>query len=289
MSHRATNWAIEQRGLKPATKIVLWYLADCHNRHTSRCDPSQERIAEQCEMSRATVNRHLAELETRGLIRRAKRVDGTTRKQLSTSYELALDFANEGAETTSAASQNETRAVSQNDAEPCLNLDDSRVSKCDTNLGKEPGREPSATPSVAPVCEEFERFWRAYPRPKNRGRTRQLFDQAVKDHGISPAFLARAAKRHAVKKIEKDQTARHFINGSDTWLDQRGWEDYPEEARQVSIETAARFWAEKIEAGAFIPANAISAAVASEMLRLELVDHEMLRRIDRRLVDGRAA
>ncbi len=24
MSHAATNWAIQQRGLKPVTKIVLW-------------------------------------------------------------------------------------------------------------------------------------------------------------------------------------------------------------------------------------------------------------------------
>ena len=28
MSHKATVWAIQQRGLKPATKIVLWFLCD---------------------------------------------------------------------------------------------------------------------------------------------------------------------------------------------------------------------------------------------------------------------
>ena len=31
MSHKATVWAIQQRGLKPATKIVLWFLCDRHN------------------------------------------------------------------------------------------------------------------------------------------------------------------------------------------------------------------------------------------------------------------
>ncbi|PKP62913.1 MAG: GntR family transcriptional regulator, partial [Alphaproteobacteria bacterium HGW-Alphaproteobacteria-8] len=31
MSHDATNWAIQRRGLKPATKIVLWHLCDRHN------------------------------------------------------------------------------------------------------------------------------------------------------------------------------------------------------------------------------------------------------------------
>jgi hypothetical protein len=31
MSHEATNWAIQQRGLKPTTTIVLWHLCDRHN------------------------------------------------------------------------------------------------------------------------------------------------------------------------------------------------------------------------------------------------------------------
>ncbi len=31
MSHRATNWAIQQRGLPPAAKLVLWHLCDRHN------------------------------------------------------------------------------------------------------------------------------------------------------------------------------------------------------------------------------------------------------------------
>ena len=63
MSHAATNWAIRQRGLKPAAKIVLWHLADCHNGHTGQCNPRQALLAEMCEMSRSTLNAHLAELE----------------------------------------------------------------------------------------------------------------------------------------------------------------------------------------------------------------------------------
>ena len=31
MSHAATNWAIQQRVLKPASKIVLSHLCDRHN------------------------------------------------------------------------------------------------------------------------------------------------------------------------------------------------------------------------------------------------------------------
>ena len=34
MSHKATNWAIQQRGLSPVTKLVLWYL--CETQWTCR-------------------------------------------------------------------------------------------------------------------------------------------------------------------------------------------------------------------------------------------------------------
>ena len=48
MSHKATLWAIEQRGLKPTTKIVLWHLCDRFNPDFG-CFPSQARLAEDCE------------------------------------------------------------------------------------------------------------------------------------------------------------------------------------------------------------------------------------------------
>lgn len=90
MSHAATHWAIQQRGLAPATKLVLWFLADRHNPDFG-CFPSQEQLARDCEMSRASVNRHLEELESRGLIRRERRVDPQTRRQLPTRYRLAFE------------------------------------------------------------------------------------------------------------------------------------------------------------------------------------------------------
>src|SRR6056297_2271066 len=69
MSHAATNWAIQQRGLKPTTKIVLWHLCDRFNPDYG-CFPSQERLAQDCEISRSTLNEHLGRLEAAGLLRR---------------------------------------------------------------------------------------------------------------------------------------------------------------------------------------------------------------------------
>lgn len=154
MSHAATNWAIRQRGLKPATKIVLWHLADCHNGHTGQCNPKQSTLADMCEMSRSTLNLHLEKLEWLGLIRRITSIDESTKRQRPTHYVLALDDAE------IAVSENKTQtqglvqssldivepcpkighgAVSENQQNPCPNFDDYRVRKSDT---KNPVKEP---------------------------------------------------------------------------------------------------------------------------------------------------
>ena len=90
MSHTATNWAIQQRGLKPTTKIVLWHLCDRFNPDYG-CFPSQERLAHDCEISRATLNRHLDDLEACGLIRRIRMVDRRTGQQRPTRYLLGFE------------------------------------------------------------------------------------------------------------------------------------------------------------------------------------------------------
>jgi hypothetical protein len=80
MSHRATNWAIQQRGLAPATKLVLWHLCDRHNPDYG-CFPSQDQLAADAEISRASLNTHLDKLEQAGLIRRERRLDDDTHRQ----------------------------------------------------------------------------------------------------------------------------------------------------------------------------------------------------------------
>ncbi|MGO4917798.1 helix-turn-helix domain-containing protein [Pseudogemmobacter sp. W21_MBD1_M6] len=90
MSHAATNWAIQRRGLKPTTKIVLWHLCDRFNPDYG-CFPSQERLAHDCEIGRATLNRHLDDLEAHGLIRRIRNVDARTGQQRPTRYLLGFE------------------------------------------------------------------------------------------------------------------------------------------------------------------------------------------------------
>ena len=286
MSHRATNWAIQQRGLKPAAKLLLWQLADRHNSDTGRCDPSQDRLADDCEMSRASINRHLEALEQCGLIRRIQRHDVKSRRRCSTSYELALDGP-------FPVSQFETRAMSQNDAEPCLKMSESHVSNCDTNPVREPGREP--------VCAEtseqdfgdsdrrrrgraenderlFETYWTTHPRPHDRIASKSAWTEALAS-GVDAAVIVRAAAAYAA---EQRGNSRQYIKCSDTWLTDRRWRDHADEAAKpvgkvASLADAAHFWAAKIKDKRPISSNAISTSVAAAMIEMRLVTTNELR------------
>lgn len=208
MSHIATNWAFNVRGLKPATKIVLLHLADCHNRHTGQCNPRQATLADMCEMSRSTLNLHLSKLEDLGLITRHDEVDPKTKRQRPTSYTLAIPEPKSGGENGTdmpdqAESENRTRtqdvvvpspktghgAVSENRTDPCPKNSQSRVRISDTieNLGREPG-----------IASEQD----ARARAPGLDVDRLLFDlyRAVGvDNGPVPAFwLPNAASGHVL-------------------------------------------------------------------------------------------
>lgn len=67
MSHDATNWAIKQRGLKPAAKVVLWHLCDRYHPDHG-CFPSLDTLADDCEMSRRSVQDQIDILVEKGLV-----------------------------------------------------------------------------------------------------------------------------------------------------------------------------------------------------------------------------
>jgi|GEM_PF-5733084 len=142
MSHAATNWAIQQKGMKPATKLVLWHLCDRYNPDRG-CFPSQERLAADCEMSRSALNCHLNTLVKRGLIRRIKDKDAKTNRVKSTHYKFAFEDGFEPENSESRVRNPDTEAVSGKSPEPCPENGKSRVRNPDTNPVREPLREPA--------------------------------------------------------------------------------------------------------------------------------------------------
>ena len=73
MSRKANLWAIEQRGLKPTTKIVLWHLCDRFNptMAASLRKPGWLMTARSAD---PTLNDHLDRLEAARLLRRVPRM-----------------------------------------------------------------------------------------------------------------------------------------------------------------------------------------------------------------------
>ena len=155
MSSVALIWAANVKGLKPAAKIVLIQLADFHNKETGQCNPSAKRLADECEMGRATLFRHMTTLEEYGLVTRHARGDGDGGRG-SNQYELNLDITlgpsartkGEGGGPDGVVSQNETgRNVSKKRGKS-PNGETGVVSNRDRNLTIEPVKEPPSREAV---------------------------------------------------------------------------------------------------------------------------------------------
>jgi hypothetical protein len=174
MSHDATNWAIQRRGLKPATKIVLWHLCDRHNPDFG-CFPTQARLAEDAEMSISALNAHLAKLEELRLIHRVRAHDPRTHKRQATRYILGFEkgFPQEptpetadgfcGTEKEQDAEptpESGHGAISGFSPKPSPDFAQSHLRNPETNLVREPLSKPVKEEEDAQARDsDFDRFF----------------------------------------------------------------------------------------------------------------------------------
>jgi hypothetical protein len=363
MSHAATNWAIQQRGLKPTTKIVLWHLCDRFNPDFG-CFPTQERLAHDCEIGRATLNRHLDELEARRLIKRVRIVDTKTGQQRPTRYLLGFEFddgdgarasrpSGDGNAATSAgetaplcppeddssASQDtaktpcpdlghgphaetpygdegktpsgpatqcpktgqgeQRRPVSHFQQNPCLKNSDSRVSKWDTNLVREPLREPVKEEECARGREiGFDDFFgdllqalgfdadRALPAWWQGWPARQHVQRWIDDLGMSQDRILAVARESreahpappdGPKALDRaiERAVRRDAQPAANSLKAKRSSKARTKPRPSPDETAA-FYAAKVNSDEYLPQNMISTTTCGLMLERGLVTLERL-------------
>lgn len=184
MSHAATNWAISQRGLKPATKIVLWHLCDRYNPDEG-CFPSQERLAYDCELSRSALNEHLKILEQKGLVRRDQQINERTRQQENTRYRFAFETDFQPAQDVGVPRPESGHgAESGKSQKPSPENARSRVQNPDTNPVREPVNEPLGR-AGARGGEDFDILWSGWPedaRPDSRVTAAKAFAKLSIDH-----------------------------------------------------------------------------------------------------------
>jgi hypothetical protein len=230
MSGMALIWAANVKGLKPAAKIVLIQLADFHNKETGQCNPSAQRLADECEMGRATLFRHMTTLEQCGLVTRHARGDGDGGRG-SNQYELHLDISlgpsarpkGGGSGANRVSSQNETGGNVSKKRGKSLKGETGVVPNRDSNLTIEPVREP---PSRRREAVEAEKVLEAYPPDRLRGKAACLvqIEEALKE-GIRPEDLLQAVQAYATDSVGFTRSKVCF---SDNWFQSRRWQAYVE-------------------------------------------------------------
>ena len=210
MSHYMTALAMKQQGLKPATKVVLYWLADHHNGETGKCFPSINRLAELSEMSRRAVEGHLDTLDKMGLITRVQQFRDTGGKSTN-SYILRLT----GTLPDTNDAQNLRMGCEETAHGDTQNLRMNNL--VNNNLGNEPC---ILFGSIEELDKDFNAFWKAYPRKVGKGLCRKVYVRALAK--IKADDLLEKTKAFAASCSGKEVK---FIPHPSTWLGQERWND----------------------------------------------------------------
>lgn len=210
MSHYMTALAMRQTGLKPATKVVLYWIADHHNGETGKCFPSIKRIADLSEMSRRSVEGHIETLEKLGLVKREAQFRDTGGKSTN-SYILALT----GTYENISDAQNLRMVCEKSAHGDTQNLRMNNL--VSNNLGKETNISSSDDDGVDYY---FDQLWGIYPRKVGKGQARQAFRKAAKKiefYDLLPKLMG------YVETLEgKD---KQYMPHLSTWLNGERWTD----------------------------------------------------------------
>lgn len=210
MSHYMTALAMKQKGLKPATKIVLYWLADHHNGETGKCFPSINRLAELSEMSRRAVEGHLDTLEKLGLITRVQQYRDTGGKTTN-SYILGLT----GTLSDTDDAQNLRMVCEKSAHGDTQNLRMNNL--VSNNLGNKTNISSSDDDGVDYY---FDQLWEEYPRKVGKAQAKKAFKTASKKinfYDLLPKYMAYVL----TLKGKEEQFIPHLA----TWLNGERWND----------------------------------------------------------------
>ena len=313
MSHKATVWAIQQRGLKPATKIVLWFLCDRHNPDFG-CFPTQARLADDAEMSISALNDHLAKLEELRLIHRIRAHDPRTHKRQATRYILGFEdgFPQERTPETGdgfggtdeehgddPTPETGHGAISGFPAKPSPDFAQSHLRNPETNLVREPLSKPVKEEDAQARDADFDRFfaellsalgfaanaalpawWQGWPA---RLHVRRWIDNLglSEDRIIEIATESRADHPNppdGPKALDRfmERAAQRDAQAAAAALGRRKRRKSDSSPRPSDDELAA-FYARMVNSDDFLPTSMISQTMRDAMLARGLVTPERLR------------
>lgn len=193
----------------PLRKLVLIKLADNAN-DQGECWPSYQHIADQCEIDRSTVRKHIKHLSTQGLLRIENR-DGP-KGNSSNLYHLVLGHVGQnstpvGPESTGVGPQ-PTGGVGPESTR--------------TSHPYEPVNEPK------PLCtpdslEGFDVFWKLYPKKKGRKDATKAWTKLKPNEELHQTLIT-ALGSHCLSEDWTKDGGRYIPNAA-TWLNGERWHD----------------------------------------------------------------
>lgn len=215
MSGTAMVWAASLKGIRLSAKMVLIQLAERHNKDTGRCDPSIKKLAEDCEMHRATVLRNLSYLEEMGLLTRVSR-GSENGGRASSQYELHMGVKSQNA-TGEKSHQSDGGKVASD-------IGKSRTTVTEKSHQRDPLYidKPKKNPKE-PIGDRFEEFWKLVPKKSGKDDALKAFKAALKRASFDE--ILDGARRYAEVRRGQDP---QFHKGPAAWLRAGMWKDeYP--------------------------------------------------------------
>jgi hypothetical protein len=103
-------------------------------------------------------------------------------------------------------------------------------------------------PATAKPSEEFERFWKVYPKRRGsnpRHPAEKKFAAAVKS-GTDPAAIIGGAERYREQQRALGKEGTEFVKQARYWLDDKAWQDYPAGGASANGEVVSREHYEKV-------------------------------------------
>ena len=248
--------------ISQSAKAAYLKLLDHRNRHTGRCNPSYQTLADGIAVSKRKAMAAVSELEAKGLLAKATLGGGDSRAPhggVSNSYVL---FYPKGGEKndTAPSEENDTGggeniSIGGDAGHRAVRGEKSDIAPREKNDTQNSEREPAkknqrkgnnniglAADGVAgsfgsgqdqdAADATFEDFWKAYPRRVSKGAAEKAWGAALKK--ADAETIINGARRYAGATVA---TEPRYVKHPATWLNDKGWLDEIEVRRPLIIDS----------------------------------------------------
>ncbi|HEY0288034.1 MAG TPA: helix-turn-helix domain-containing protein [Pseudomonas sp.] len=193
----------------PLRKLVLVKLAD-NASDQGECWPSYQHIADQCEIDRSTVRKHIKQLEAQGLLRIENREGpkgNSTNLYFLTLGGVGQDSTPVGPESTDVGPQ-PTGGVGPESTR--------------TSHSSEPVNEPKPLCKPDPM-EGFDQFWKLYPKKKSLKDAKKAWAKLAPNPELRQTLITALGKQ----RLQHDwiKNGGQYVPLASGWLNGEKWTD----------------------------------------------------------------